>query len=234
LPDIGGTVDGRILIWDSSMPINKTVFSAAFFFGSIALAQPIPVYKDMWDYCYHNPDSGLCRDRNPIDVQADMEKNMGQYMRGNGIALSPVTPPVATPPAAPQIRTAPARFAPQITRVPRGRVSSQPAMVQVGALDWRFAHPHPDLLIGMDMENLLESELLRTLLRTWAGKLGVTPEEQEKMLTGLGDVKRVLISVYNRDMLAMMVGNIGNLPQDPQAGGIAVHPAFGGYSADGN
>ena len=40
------------------------------------------------------------------------------------------------------------------------------------------------------------------------------------MLAGLGDAKRILISIYNKDMLAMMVGKIGNLPVGPQAGGL--------------
>jgi len=72
----------------------------------------------------------------------------------------------------------------------------------------------------MDMENMLGSELMRTLLCNWAGKLGATPKEQEKMLNGLGDMKRLLISIHNRDILAMMVGNIGNLPEGAQTGGL--------------
>jgi hypothetical protein len=199
---------------DSSMPVNKITFSAALFFGSIALAQPIPVYKDEFDYCYKNPNAPTCRDGKPIDVRADMEKNMGQYLRGNGNAVKPLTLP-----AVPQVQTAPTRVTPQITRVPRGRPSASPAMVQVGQIDWRFAHPHPDLLIGVDMESLMGSDLMRTLLRDWAGKLGATPEEQDKMLSGLSDAKRILISISNKDMLAMMVGKFGDLPQGPQAGG---------------
>jgi len=78
----------------------------------------------------------------------------------------------------------------------------------------------PDLLIGIDLENLLGSELMRALLRDWAGKLGATPEEQDKMLTGLGDGKRILISIFNQDILAMMVGNIGDLPDTAMPGGL--------------
>jgi hypothetical protein len=37
-------------------------------------------------------------------------------------------------------------------------------------LDWLFAHPHPDMLIGLDVENMLGSELMRKLLRDWAVK----------------------------------------------------------------
>lgn len=118
----------------------------------------------------------------------------------------------------------PVRTAPQVTtlspRAPRSRTATSPTVIQIGELDWRFAHPHPDLLIGMDLESLLGSELMRTLLRGWAGKLGATSKEQDQMLVGLGDAKRILISISNRDILAMIVGKIGNLPVGPQAGGL--------------
>ena len=186
------------------MPIQKTVCSAALFVGCIALAQPIPVYKDTEDYCRQNPQAPTCRDGKPIDVMVDMNRNWKKYQ-----VPTDVTPAF------------PARVAtPRSPRVQRVRSSASPALIQVGELDWRFAHPHPDLLIGMDMESLLGSDLMRTLLRDWAGKLGATPKEQDQMLAGLGDSKRVLISIFNKDVLAMMVGNIGNLPVGTEASGL--------------
>jgi hypothetical protein len=202
-------------IKDSSMPIQKTVCCAVLFFGSIALAQPIPVYKDQEDYCYHNPQAVGCRDGRPVNVMEEMQKNWEKMQKENQLQFTPTSP--TTRVTAPQ----PARVtAPSSPRVQRLRSSASPSIVQVGELDWRFAHPHPDLLIGIDMESLMGSELMRTLLRDWAGKLGATPKEQDQMLNGLGDTKRVLISISNREMLAMMVGNVGNLPVGPQAGGL--------------
>ena len=196
------------------MTIQQTVCCAVLFFGSIAFAQNFPVYKNQEDYCSHNPQAVGCRDGKPVNVMEEMQKNWEKMQKENQLQFNAPSPARVT---APQ----PARvIAPQSPRVQRVRSSASPSIIQVGELDWRFAHPHPDLLIGIDLENLMGSELMRTLLRDWAGKLGATPKEQDQMLTGLGDTKRVLISISNQDILAMMIGNIGNLPVGPQAGGL--------------
>ena len=193
------------------MPINKTVYCAALLFVSVALAQPIKSWSSYEDYCHDNPHAPTCHDGKPLDISDAMK----QYEYHPKLGDSTVTAPTATR----QVRTAP-RVTTLSPRAPRSRASASPTVIQIGELDWRFAHPHPDLLIGMDLESLLGSELMRTLLRGWAGKLGATPKEQDQMLAGLGDAKRILISIYNKDMLAMMVGKIGNLPMGPQAGGL--------------
>ena len=193
------------------MPINKTVCSAALLFVSVALAQPIKSWSSYEDYCHDNPHAPTCHDGKPID----MSNALKQYEYHPKLGDS-------TTSAAASTRSV--RPAPQVTtlssRAPRSRASASPTVIQIGELDWRFAHPHPDLLIGMDLESLLGSELMCMLLRGWAGKLGATPKEQDQMLAGLGDAKRILISISNRDILAMMVGKIGNLPVGPQAGGL--------------
>ena len=196
------------------MPTQRTIFCSVLLFGSIALAQ-IPVYKDQADYCNHNPQAVECRDGVPINVMEEMQKNAEKMQKENQLQFTPQSPVRVTTPRPARVMTAP-----QSPRVQRLRSSASPAMVQVGELDWRFAHPHPDLLIGIDMESLMGSELMRTLLRDWAGKLGATPKEQDQMLNGLGDTKRVLISISNKEILGMMVGNVGNLPVGPQAGGL--------------
>jgi hypothetical protein len=192
------------------MPINKSVYCTALLFVSVAVAQPIKSWSSYEDYCHDNPHAMTCHDGKPIDISEAMK----QY------EYHPKLEDSTSAPAA----TRPVRTAPRVTtlspRAPRTRSSASPSIIRVGELDWRFAHPHADLLIGMDLESLLGSELMRTLLRQWAGKLGATPKEQDQMLAGLGDAKRILISIYNKELLAMMVGNIGNLPQGPQAGGL--------------
>jgi hypothetical protein len=193
------------------MPIHKTVYCAALLFVSVALAQPIKSWSSYEDYCHDNPHAMTCHDGKPIDISEAMK----QYE----YHPKPEDSKVSAPAAARPVRTAP-RVTTLSARAPRTRSSASPSIIQVGELDWRFAHPHPDLLIGMDLESLLGSELMRTLLRQWAGKLGATTKEQDQMLAGLGDAKRILISIYNKDMLAMMVGKIGNLPQGPQTGGL--------------
>jgi hypothetical protein len=193
------------------MPINKSVYCIALLFVSVALAQPIKSWSSYEYYCHDNPHAPTCHDGKPLDISDAMKQYEYHPKLGDATVSAPTM-------------ARPARTAPRVTtlspRAPRTRSSASPSIIQVGELDWRFAHPHPDLLIGMDLESLLGSELMRSLLRQWAGKLGATPKEQDQMLAGLGDAKRILISIYNKDMLAMMVGNIRNLPQGPQAGGL--------------
>jgi hypothetical protein len=197
------------------MPIQKTVCCVVLLFGSIALAQNFPVYKDQEDYCSHNPQAVGCRDGKPVNVMEEMQKNWEKIQKENQLKFAPTSPATVTAPQPTRVTAPPSMRIP-----PAARTSASPAVIQVGELDWRFAHPHPDLLIGIDLENLLGSELMRALLRDWAGKLGATPEEQDKMLAGLGDGKRILISIFNQDILAMMVGNIGDLPDTGMPGGL--------------
>jgi hypothetical protein len=204
------------------MVFHKISRSAVFLLGAIALAQPIPFYKDQEDYCYHNPQMPTCIKGKPLKIE-----DINGYLYKPKNDQSSTTAPKAVQPPTP---TSPSTATPrrsvdwQSMRVQRGRGSASPAVIQIGELDWRFAHPHPDLLIGIDMENLLGSELMRTLLREWAGKLGATVQEQEKMLSGMSDVKRVLISIQNRDLLAMMIGKIDNVPVGVQLGGMKFTP----------
>jgi hypothetical protein len=190
------------------MFINKAVCCTALVFGSVAFAQPIKSWSSYEDYCHDNPHAPTCHDGKPID--------MSEALKAYDYKPIVVDPAVAAPATSPRpARTTSPRLTTLSPRTPYARNLAAPSMIQVGELDWRFAHPHPDLLIGMDLENMLGSELMRTLLRGWAGKLGATPAEQDKMITGLGDAKRILISISNKDILAMMVGNLGNLPEAP-------------------
>ncbi len=193
------------------MLIHQAVCCTVFLFGSIVLAQPIKSWSSYEDYCHDNPHAMTCHDGKPIDM-SEAVKQYEYHPKPQELTVqAPAT-------------GGPARTTPRVTTVsprpPRARVGASPSMIQVGELDWRFAHPHPDLLIGMDFEGLLGSDLMRTLLRDWAGKLGATPKEQDQMLAGLGDSKRLLISIFNKDVLAMMVGNVGSLPDGGLPGGL--------------
>jgi hypothetical protein len=192
------------------MLIHQAVCCTVFVCGSIALAQPIKSWSSYADYCHDSPHAMTCHDGKPIDMSEALKQYEYHPKPEESTEQAPAT-------------ARPVRTSPRLTTVsprPRARVGASPSMIQVGELDWRFAHPHPDLLIGMDLESLLRSDLMRTLLRDWAGKLGATPKEQDQMLAGLGDSKRLLISIFNKDVLAMMVGNIGNLPEGGLPGGL--------------
>src|SRR5580698_591104 len=57
--------------------------------------------------------------------------------------------------------------------------SAGSSMIVVGALDWRFADPLPDAVIGFNVSSLAASPLARGLI----GQLGATASETDRALT---------------------------------------------------
>jgi hypothetical protein len=83
-----------------------------------------------------------------------------------------------------------------------------------------LVEPNADLLIGINMASLAESELARTLIRQWTEKLGATAEEQDKLLAKLGDLTQAVISVHGKEILAVMMGHLDDFPEGAQVGGL--------------
>jgi hypothetical protein len=104
--------------------------------------------------------------------------------------------------------------------VPAARTKGSSVDIRLDELDWRLLQPQSDLLIGMNLGSLLESELARTLIRDLAGKVGATPDEQEKLLAGLGNVTQAIISIHQKDVLAVLVGNLDDFQEGSQVGGL--------------
>jgi len=173
-----------------------------------------------------------CKDGKPLDMhivapQTDewCEKYPATLGCRDGHYVGTARPKAVTP------RTvAPAPFAPssassvtppeyRLPAPPAGRRGS-PVDIRLGELDWRLIPAQSDLLIGINMGSLAESEVARTLISEWAGKLGATPEEQERVLAGLGDVTTAVISIHQKEVLAVLVGNLENFPQSSQVGGL--------------
>jgi hypothetical protein len=217
-----------------------TAFSAAMLAAAILPAQ-IPVYSSNEDYCAKNPNAITCKDGKPIDMHvvapntdewcekypATLGCRDGHFI---GIAKNPFATPRATAPA-PYARPAPSapQTTPQVNApadyrmpAPPGSRKGSPVDVRLGELDWRLIHPQFDLLIGINLGSLLESEVARTLIHEWAGKLGATQEEQDKLLAGLGDVTKAVISVHRKEILAVLVGNLGSFQESSPIGGLQV------------
>jgi hypothetical protein len=125
--------------------------------------------------------------------------------------------PAAYAPPAPTSSVTPPEY--RLPAPPAGRRGS-PGDIRLGELDWRLIPAQSDLLIGINMGSLAESEVARTLISEWAGKLGATPEEQERVLAGLGDVTTAVISIHQKEVLAALVGNLENFPQSSEVGGL--------------
>ena len=198
------------------------------------LAQ-IPVYNSYEDYCRENPHAPTCKDGKPISMDESMKavmanswcgKNPDDAMCPDKDSTKNSTKPKAKVPAARATTSAPQTVvapSPEPTQemLPRARrTNGSPSDIRLGEWDWRLVEPNADLLIGINMASLAESELARTLIRQWTEKLGATAEEQDKLLAKLGDLTQAVISVHGKEILAVMMGRLDDFPEGVQVGGL--------------
>ena len=132
--------------------------------------------------------------------------------KGNDYA---VKPPAAAKGAAPRtVVTSPSSST---------RQTVTPSLIVVGAIDWRFADPFADALVGLNFSGISASPLARSLITLLGAKQGLTEAEIQKIFDGLSDVDQVALSVRNNRMVAMITGHVADttLPA-PEAGLKAV------------
>jgi hypothetical protein len=104
-------------------------------------------------------------------------------------------------------------FSPNANATPRGSRSNgngttAPALISIGGIDWRFADPFPDALIGMNFSRLSGSPMARALVAQLGAQQGLNTADLEKIFDGLSDVDQVAISVHNNRMVAMITGQV--------------------------
>jgi hypothetical protein len=206
-----------------------TVLSAAFL-----LAQ-IPAYKSSEDYCQQNPHAPTCKDGRPISMDASMKAAMESHSQAwcEMNPKDPACPDKDSTETKAKVPTArPATTAQQPVVDPASpdrtgqsepqtqRAHGSPSDIRLGEWDWRLVEPNADLLIGINMASLVESELARSIIRQWTEKLGATTEEQDKLLAKMGNLTQAVISVHGKEVLAVMMGHLDDFQGGPQAGGM--------------
>jgi hypothetical protein len=206
------------------MHLHSKVLGVAALAAASLCAQ-IPSYRSYEEYCQANPHAPTCRDGKPIDAQADMEKvwkSHNEQWEKFTSNLPQQTAPNAVKATAPQVvvLAGPSRPATQYTLVPPSPTRSRkgPVDIRLGELDWRLVPPQSDLLIGLNVNDLLQSDLARTLIRQGSAKLGVTQAEQDKLLASLGDISQAVISVHQNDFLVVLMGHVDDFPENNQTG----------------
>jgi hypothetical protein len=132
--------------------------------------------------------------------------------QGNDYAVKPQAP--AKDPAP---RNVVARPLPSTTR------TVTPSLIVVGGIDWRFADPLADALVGFNFSRLSASPLARNLIAQLAAKQGLGEADLQKLFDGLSGVDQVALSVRNNRIVAMVTGSVADstLPA-PEAGLKAV------------
>jgi hypothetical protein len=215
------------------MNLARNVLFGAVLSAPIMLAQ-IPVYKSSEDYCQQNPHAPTCKDGKPISMDESMKAIMESHSQA-WCEMNPKDPEcpakdsTKTKTKAPTARTAAPQSVADPTPGPDGTQESQPQMrrakgspsdIRLGEWDWRLVEPNADLLIGINMAGLVESELARSIIRQWTEKMGATTEEQDKLLAKLGGLTQAVISVHGKEILAIIMGHTDDIPEGSQVGGL--------------
>jgi len=192
------------------MSTFRRACSAAVLLAATSAAQStIPSYKSYEDYCYQNPHAPTCIDGKPITLD-DVTKNAK--------AWSDATKPLNQQPLL-TTQQAPARHGAEPRR--EAVLPKRPA-TRFTNFDLRFAHPKPDVLIGIDIQSVLSSEFLREAFRQFASNFGAKLPAGEDVFAHAARVRGAVISVSKKDFLALVAGDVDSLMAQKRPKGYAI------------
>src|SRR5260370_30226367 len=97
--------------------------------------------------------------------------------------------------------------------------SVTPLVIVVGGIDWRFADPVADALVGINISRLSASPLGASLIAQLGANQVLAEADMLKIFEGLSGVDQVALSVRDNRIVAMVTGRSTNstLPA-PEAG----------------
>jgi hypothetical protein len=102
--------------------------------------------------------------------------------------------------------------------------SASPAVIAVGGIDWRFADPSADALVGVNFSRLVSSTLARNLIVRLGAQQGISEAEMNKIADGLSDVDQVALSFHENRMVAMVTGRVTDAGFPPPEAGMKIAP----------
>ncbi len=157
--------------------------------------------KFSWqDYCFfNNPAAPFCPERN-----------------------------MAIKPAPKQAPSAPSKAVINNVFTPPNAKSVKPMSIMVGGIDWRFADPFPDALVGFDLGSLSASPQARTLVNSLGAKAGLKESDVQKLFDNLADVDQAAFSVKGERVVVMITGRITESPLPAPEAGMKAVPVTGG------
>jgi hypothetical protein len=157
--------------------------------------------------CFNNPAAPVCQ--------------------GNDYAVKPQKKEAPTP----SVVTNP--FPSQgVKASPANRTSANPAVIKVGGIDWRFADPFADAVVGLNFNGISTSSLVRGVITMLGAKQGLSEADMQKIFEGLSGVDQVAISVRNTSgndrMVAMITGSVADSGLPAPEAGLKAVPVSGG------
>jgi hypothetical protein len=151
-------------------------------------------HRTRWqDLCFKNPAAPFCQ--------------------GNDYAIKPSAKKKSAA-ATPNVVTNPFPPTPQTVT---------PSVIVVGGIDWRFADPFADALVGFNFTGLSASPIARSLIAQLGANQGLSEADMRKIFDGLSGVDQVALSVHDNRIVAMVTGRVTDsaLPT-PEANSKAV------------
>jgi hypothetical protein len=86
-------------------------------------------------------------------------------------------------------------------------------------IDWRFADPSADALMGMNFSALAASPLARNLLAMLGAKQNVSEADMKKIFEGFGGIDEIAVSARENGYVVMLVGGVKDLVVPTSAAG---------------
>jgi hypothetical protein len=105
--------------------------------------------------------------------------------------------------------------------------SASPSLITVGGIDWRFADPFADALLGLNFSGLSASPLARNLIAQLGAKQGLTEADLRKIFDGLSGVDQIAVSVHDNRMVVMITGRVTDLGAPTLEAGMKAVPVSG-------
>jgi hypothetical protein len=97
----------------------------------------------------------------------------------------------------------------------------------LGGIDWRFADPSADAVVGFNLSRISSSPVGRRFLIQLGMSRGITEADMQKILDGLSGVDQVALSVHN-DRIVVMISGGGDSTLPALEAGWTAAPAPGG------
>src|SRR5262249_52187862 len=86
--------------------------------------------------------------------------------------------------------------------------TARPSVTEVGQIDWRFADPAADALVGINFGKLAVSTLAYNLVVQLASRKGLSEEDIRKIFVGMAVVDQAALSVHNSRVVALVTGSV--------------------------
>jgi hypothetical protein len=144
-------------------------------------------------------------------------KNFGlPYCQGSDFAIKPQ----------PKGKNDPSRSSGAGLDLPAANVT--PSEIAAGAIDWRFADPSADTLVGFHARRLMAEPLARKVIGQLGANLGLAPADVENILERLAGVEQVAISAGQNQIVVMVTGRASDSTLPP------LEPGWKSAAAAGN